>query len=65
MLWLISLIFKHKIIILNNMDNGYATGATFLDLKKVFDTVNHDILIGNWRAQETIKKSHYEMCATV
>ena len=31
--------------ILKNMDNGYATGVLFLDIKKAFDTVNHDILI--------------------
>ena len=31
--------------ILNNMDNGYVTGAIFLDLKKAFDTVNHNVLI--------------------
>ena len=31
--------------ILKNMDEGYATGAIFLDLKKAFDTVNHEILI--------------------
>ena len=31
--------------ILNNMNEGRATAAIFLDLKKAFDTVNHDILI--------------------
>ena len=31
--------------ILKNMDTGYATGVLFIDLKKAFDTVNHDILI--------------------
>ena len=31
--------------ILKNMDSGYSTGVLFIDLKKAFDTVNHDILI--------------------
>ena len=31
--------------VLNNMDKGSATGTIFLDLKKAFDTVNHEILM--------------------
>ena len=31
--------------ILNNMNEGKATGAIFLDLKKAFDTINDDLLI--------------------
>ena len=27
------------------MDQGFYTGAIFLDLRKVFDVVNHDLLI--------------------
>ncbi len=31
--------------ILNNMNDGKVTAAVFLDLKKAFDTVNHEILL--------------------
>ena len=31
--------------ILSNMDNGKLTGAVFLDLKKAFDTVDHQVLL--------------------
>ena len=32
-----------------NMDNGKYTGVVFLDLKKAFDTVNHEVLIKKLR----------------
>ena len=30
---------------LNNMNSGKMTGVAFVDLRKAFDTVNHEILL--------------------
>ena len=38
-------ILKLTDIIYKNMDSGLLTGVVFLDLKKAFDTVNHEILL--------------------
>ena len=32
----------------NGMDLGKVTGVVFIDLKKAFDTVDHDILCQSW-----------------
>jgi len=39
------------------MKNKQLTGLVFLDLKKAFDTVSHDILIK--------KLEHFRICGTV
>ena len=36
--------------ILNNIDQGRVTASIFLDLKKAFDTVNHDLLISKLKS---------------
>ena len=43
--------------ILSNMDSGKVTGAVFLDLKKAFDTVNHEFLIKKLKNLGVIGKS--------
>ena len=43
--------------ILSNMDSGKVTGALFLDLKKAFDTVNHELLIKKLKNLGVIRKS--------
>jgi len=36
---------------LENMDNGKLNGVIFLDIKKAFDSINHEILLNTLKTR--------------
>ncbi len=44
--------------LLTNMNNGQLTGMVFIDLRKAFDTVNHEILLQKLKAYGTKGLAH-------
>ena len=48
-------------IIFENMNNGKASAAVFIDLRKAFDTVNHSILLKKL-SKMGIKNNLFEWC---
>ena len=41
-----------------NIDQGRLTGAVFIDLRKAFDTVNHEVLLNKLRGLEVLDGEH-------
>ena len=41
-----------------NIDQGRLTGAVFIDLRKVFDTVNHEVLLSKLRGLGVMHRQH-------
>ena len=41
-----------------NIDQGRLTGAVFMDLRKAFDTVNHEVLLNKLRGLGVLDGEH-------
>ena len=41
-----------------NIDQGQLTGAVFIDLRKAFDTVNHEVLLSKLRGFGVMHREH-------
>ena len=43
-------------------DNCYVVGSVFIDPKKAFDTVDHDLLAKNWSVMEFSRQRDLAFC---
>ena len=41
-----------------NLDQGWLTGAVFIDLRKAFDTVNHEVPLSKLRGLGVMHREH-------